>query len=80
MIMLKENLYYKERQAQIDTLCKELDALEHDYKIVKDEVCKFKIKTFFEQKQSRLLKILKEEEYGNWKNVGEESGGNTQDK
>lgn len=46
-------------------LNEELDLLFKDYQIVNDVICKVKIKTLFDQKESQLYEILKEDLDGN---------------
>ena len=61
MIILKESLYWKERRMIIKLLEEELDLLWDDYLKVTDVICKMKIKSLFDQKESQLYVILKEE-------------------
>ena len=61
MIILKESQYWKEREVMIKLLKEELNLLWNDYQKVTDTICKMKIKKVFEQKESQLYIILKEE-------------------
>lgn len=70
---MKENPYWKERSVIIPMLNEELDLLFKDYQIVNDVICKVKIKTLFDQKESQLYEILKEDLDGNRENIRETS-------
>lgn len=58
---MKESPYWKERKMIIKLLEEELDLLWDDYLKVTDIICKMKIKSLFDQKESQLYVILKEE-------------------
>lgn len=60
--MSNENQYLKERKALIQMLSEEITLLWHDYQNITDNICRIKVKTIFDKKESQLYKVLQERE------------------
>jgi len=64
--MLSESPYSQELHRQMTTLTNDIKILVQDYNNISDIFVKIKLKTIIEQKETRLLKLMKEvENYGN---------------
>ena len=64
MIMLNAEQYLNELNSQIHFLYNELKILKYDYDNVNDVFAKTYIYDIIEQKERRLLQLLKEVNYG----------------
>jgi hypothetical protein len=64
--MSNESPYSQELHRQMTTLTNDIKILVQDYNSISDIFVKIKLKTIIEQKETRLLKLMKEvENYGN---------------
>ena len=64
--MSNESPYLQELRRQKKTITNDINMLVNDYNNISDVFVKIKLKSIIEQKETRLLKLMKEmEQYGN---------------